>query len=114
MPMMLIEKKELQKIVKKLEIIGCEFGIVTEDGEVFGQPLERKKRERKNPGVAKYCEDQIKTLNVGEKITVNVEGFEPSVVQSSISSVGGRLFGKGAIATTKNDRSNCIEVIRYE
>lgn len=115
MSMMQIEKKSLQKALKMLDAIGCRYGVETEDGEVFGVALqgERKRSGIRNRGCSKYCEQSLVNLNVGEKLTVPVSEYEPEAVQACLAYAASKLFGRGSIATTRNDKSNCIEVMRF-
>ena len=115
MAMMQVEKKALERALRILDAIGCRYGVETEDGETFGVELQkdRKRASVKNAGCTDYCEQHIKDLNVGEKLTIPCGQYDASAVQSCLSNAASKLFGRGSIATTRNEKSGCIEVMRY-
>lgn len=115
MAMMQVEKKALEKAIRILDAVGCRYGIETEDGDVYGVALqqERKRSSIKNPGCSKYCEEQLRNLNVGEKLTVQPGDYDPTAVQACLSYAASKLFGQGSITTARNDKSGCIEVMRF-
>lgn len=115
MSMMQVEKKALEKALKMLDAIGCRYGVETEDGETFGVALqaEKKRSAVKNPGCSQYCEQQIQNLNIGEKLTVPFGDFDPPAIQSCLAYAATKLFGRGSITTARNDKSSCIEVMRF-
>ena len=115
MAMMQVEKKSLEKALRILDAIGCRYGVETEDGETFGVELQkdRKRAAVKNAGCTDYCEQHIKDLNVGEKLTIPLGEFDADAVQSCVCNVAGKLFGRGCITTARNEKSKCVEVMRY-
>lgn len=115
MSMMQVEKKALEKALRMLDALGCRYGVETEDGETFGVALqaEKKRSSVRNPGCSQYCEQHIRDLNVGEKLTVPVGEYDPPAIQACLAYAATKLFGRGSITTARNDKSRCVEVMRF-
>lgn len=115
MSMMQVERKALDKALKILDALGCRYGVETVEGETYGVALQPEKMRSsvKNPGCSKYCEQHIKDLNVGEKLTVPVGDYDPPAIQACLAYAATKLFGRGSITTTRNDKSSCVEVMRF-
>lgn len=110
----------LGRIAHALHGMGCQFVIVTPDGEKYGT-LEAKepkaaRRPLKHPFGAKssYVRPYLEKLEVGQVAEVPVTGteFTPSEVISACSALACRLWGNGQATSAYNDKTGMVEVLR--
>lgn len=112
-----LQEKELQKIVKFVEAIGCKYKIITVDGREFGSlnVTEEKvlKRKMKRPwgDLAKFYKTKLKfDCPVGEVQEVECGDYEPRDVRGAICSHLGKVWGNGTYATCVKDGK--VEILR--
>jgi hypothetical protein len=99
--------------------MGCQWVIVTPDGEKYGNMREEDKNKRrplKHPFGAKtaYVRPYMETLEVGQvaEIPVGGSGFDATEVINACSSLACRLWGNGQATSAYNSKTNMVEVLR--
>lgn len=112
-----LQQKELLKIIKFLDAIGCKYKIITTDGQEFGElsVVEKKllKRQLKRPygDLSSFYKPKINLeIKIGDVQEIDCGNHNPTDMRSSICSYLGKVWGKGTYATcTKN---NTVEILR--
>lgn len=108
----------LQKAIKILEAMKCDFKIISEFGE-FGKLEVNKPKmrmRRKRGSIDQIFNPKLASMNVGDVVTMDFEYFKQFDFKS-IADVGkamgkytNRLWGSGATIYSSNDTT--IEVMR--
>ncbi len=111
-----IQLKELARCIKFIEAVGCQYKIVTDDGQEFGN-LQTKPARKRSPLKHKYGElrAHIKAhLNleaeVGSVQEIPYTKYDPAITRSGICSLTSKHWGKDNYITNKKD--GFIEVLR--
>ena len=112
-----LQQKELLKIIKFIDAIGCKYKIITDDGQEFGEldVAEKKelKRHLKRPygELAKYYKNKLNfDIAVGEVQEVDCGDILPNELRSAICSHLGKEWGNGTYATCIKDGK--VEILR--
>ncbi len=114
-----LQKRELAKAVKLIEMLGCKYKVITPDGEEFGgltvvQPKPpRTKRNFSFPygTVAEYFKPFIDiNLKVGEVIEIPKGNFKVEVLRSGVCSYLTRVWGRKTYVTMMT--KDTVQVMR--
>lgn len=113
-----IQLKELQRMINFIEAVGCQYKIITPDGEEFGK-LEtkpaRKRRERRHEYgelIAFYKPQVDLESAIGSVQEISVGDFQAEEIRSGVCSMLSKAWGKEAYTTSINRKTNKIEVLR--
>lgn len=112
-----LQQKELLKIIKFVDAIGCKYKIITDDGQEFGtlNVTEKKelKRNLKRPygELSNYYKPKLNLgIAVGEVQEISSGDIPTEDLRSAICSHLGKEWGKGSYATCiKNGK---VEILR--
>jgi len=115
-----IQLKELHRMIKFIEGVGCQFKIITPDGQEFGdlevKPSGHKTRrplEHPYGELIGFYRPQIKLdAPVGSVQEVSCGEYVPTKIQSGICSYLSREWGKDTYTTFINPKTNLIEILR--
>lgn len=109
-----IQMKELQRIIKFLDGAGCQYKIVTDDGQEFGDlQAAKQKTQRQFPYGAfrSYIDARIDlSAEVGSVHVVDCGEYPPDRIQSAICSRLSEKWGSGNYTTYRN--GNTVEILR--
>lgn len=112
-----IQLKELQRITKFIEALGCKYKIITSEGEEFGdlEVVVEKKRTRtvKRPyGELVNWYRPLINLNaaIGSVQEIDCTGRDVEAVRSAISAHLSTNWGKKTYTTNLN--KNVLEILR--
>ena len=99
--------------------MGCQWVIITPDGEKYGNIREEDKNKRRplkhQWGVkTAYVRPYMETLEVGQvaEIPVDSSGFTPSEIINACSSLACRLWGNGQATSAYNSKTDMVEILR--
>lgn len=110
--------RELQRAVKFIEALGCEFKVITPEGDEFGT-LEVKVAKNKTRAPLRYAYGEIARFykpqlnlqsEIGDVQEIAVGKFTPEDIRSGVCSVLTKEWGKDSYTTSVNDHS--VEVLR--
>ena len=113
-----IQMRELQRAVKFIEALGCEFKVITPDGQEFGllevKPTKDKKRAplRYAYGeIAKFYKPQLNLqTEIGDVQEIAVGKFAAEDIRSGVRSLLTKEWGKDSYTTSITEHS--VEVLR--
>lgn len=114
-----IQQKELQRAIKFIQAIGCEYAIITPDGETYSSGLEViEPRERQRAPlryaygeIAKFYKPQINlSAEVGEVQEIAFGRFSAADIRGGICSYLSKEWGNDSYTT--NVTEHCVEVLR--
>lgn len=113
-----IQLKELMRMIKFIEGTGCQYKIITPDGQEFGglntkpQP-KRAPLERPYGELISFYKPQINLdAPVGSVQEVSFGEYVPTKIQSGICSYLSREWGKDTYTTFINPKTSLIEILR--
>ena len=113
-----ILKRELDKAIRVLDLIKCEYAIIDPDGQKYGNLEVAEKKKGKSRlkfprGVIKeHIEPFIKDLALGEFATVPVDKYGAERVQSAILNYMRGRRGENSATTSKSKDELTILVWR--
>lgn len=114
-----LQKRELARAVKLIEMLGCKYKVISPDGEEFGgltvvipKPPRPKRNLRLPYGtVAEYYKPFIDVnLNVGEVIEIPKGNFKVELLRSGICSYLTRVWGNKTYVTMMT--KDTVQVMR--
>lgn len=112
-----IKALALDRLVKQLENLGCQFKIIAEDGTEFGtlevQPPKRSSPRLDIRGETNYP-DLLKDLAVGDAAFVPAGTAPLNKVQSVCCGFMSATYGNGSYMTVQHPDRNGVEVLRLE
>lgn len=104
--MLEIQKKQFDRAVQVLDMLGCTYAIKAPDGTTTGtlQLADPVKPKRASPrhDYSLYCiPERVKVMKVGDVDVYKVIGEDSAEgVRSSVSACGSTVFGRGNFTTT--------------
>lgn len=113
-----IQLREIARCVKLLEGMGCQFKIITPEGEEYGT-LEVAPTKTKSRGPLKYKYGELATfyrkqlnydLPVGEVQVIDCGEYDPATLRGSLCSELGKNWGKDNYTTALVGKT--VEVLR--
>lgn len=113
-----IKTLAVERIVRQLETLGCQFKIITADGDEFGalQVVDKAKTTRvynRYVNETNYKE-LLSTLAAGDSVFVPANTAPLDGVQSVCASFMVQTYGKGTYMTVQHADRNGVEVLRLE
>lgn len=114
-----IQTRELQRAIKFIEAIGCDYAVVTPDGETYSSGLEvvEAKERTRAPlryaygEIAKFYKPQINiAAEIGEVQEIVLGKFTAEDIRGGVCSFLSREWGKDTYTT--NITEHCVEVLR--
>ena len=112
-----LQQKELLRIVKFIEAIGCKYKIITDDGQEFGSLVVTEEKSHKRKAKRPYGElinfyKGLVDLNspVGEVQVIPCNDYKPNELRGAICSYVGKSWGNGNYTTCVTDGK--IEILR--
>jgi len=112
-----LQQKELLRIVKFIEAIGCKYKIITDDGQEFGSLVvteeKVRKRQAKRPWgeLVGFYKDLLNLDSpIGEVQVVSCTDKNPKDLRGAICSYLGKHWGNGTYTTCIN--GDKIEILR--
>lgn len=111
-----IHEIALKKALHILDAINCDYHIAFE-GKEFGKPVGQKPKKGSKYGygnITFYIKPFIDPLKKGETVSIPFGDFDKNSIQSCVSSMVCRVFGKGSCITTRNNERQTIEVLRVQ
>lgn len=114
-----IKTLAVERLVKQLENMGCQFKIITEDGDEFGTLVVASDKPKTTRVYNRYVKETnyielLKDIKVGESVFVAAGTAPLDGVQSVCSSYMVMNFGKGTYMTVQHADRNGVEVLRLE
>jgi hypothetical protein len=114
--MITVQKKAFDNALKLLTQMNCQFLIIDEDGNEYGQLDKKGKRKRaqKYPygALANHVRTYINDLEVGQIQLVPFDMFKPNDLQSSASAFADKIWGKGSYHSHVNKTGEVLEFVR--
>lgn len=115
-----IQKIALEKILKSLTALGCQFAVVDPDGVKHGileiaDPQNKGKRSPlKHPfgELKRYVDSQLEGIAVGDVISVPQDKFDLETLQSSCGHYMRLNFGSDSYMTTQMRDQKLVQVLR--
>jgi hypothetical protein len=113
-----IQMRELQRAVKFIEALGCDFKVITPEGDEFGK-LEVKiaKNRTRAPlryaygEIAKFYKPQVNLqAEIGDVQEIAAGKFSSEDIRSGVCSLLTKEWGKDSYTTSVNEHS--VEVLR--
>jgi len=113
-----IQMRELQRAVKFIEALGCEFKVITPEGEEFGT-LEVKNLKNKTRAPLRYAYGEIAKFykpqlnlqaEIGDVQEIAVGKFTSEDIRGGICSLLTKEWGKDSYTTSISEHS--VEVLR--
>ena len=113
-----IQVRELHRAIKFIEALGCEFKVITPEGEEFGvlevKPVKDKKRAplRYAYGeIAKFYRPQINLqAEIGDVQEIVCGKFTVEDIRGGVCSILSKEWGKDTYTTSTTEHS--VEVLR--
>ena len=109
-----IQIREIERTAKLLHGMGCQFKIITPDGEQYGElpiaPQEKSNRCLYGAMAAFYKEKLNLLAEVGDVQEVPIGAFSVAKLQASMHTFLTKQWGKGNVVTHRN--GSVIEVMR--
>ena len=112
-----VQMRELQRALNLMTAMGCQYKIITPEGESFGdlvveQPKKRKRNlDGKFGDMAAYYKPLVNLeMAVGDVIEIPVNGFRKEAMRAGICSYLIKHWGKGTYTTMYSNE--CIQVMR--
>lgn len=114
-----IQARELQRAIKFIEAVGCEYAVITPDGDLFSNGLEvvEKKERTRAPlryaygEIAKFYKPQINlAAEIGDVQEIALGKFSAEDIRGGVCSYLSKEWGKDTYTT--NIAEHCIEVLR--
>lgn len=113
-----IKTVAIERIAKQLENLGCQYKIITEDGDEFGalHVMDKPKQTRiHNRYVTETrYKELLMNIGAGEAVFVPAGTAPLDGVQSVCASFMVQHFGKGTYMTVQHAARNGVEVLRLE
>lgn len=112
-----IQREAMNRAIRLLNAAGCQYAILTPDGEKLGalEIIEPKHRTRRMTGIdyrPLYLE-KVKALQPGDCVRIVApDDIRPNALRSTITAWCSQKYGKGACLTTINGQT--IELLRVE
>lgn len=115
-----IQKIALEKILKSLTSLGCQFAVVDPDGVKHGdleivQPRDKsKRRANKYPygEIQQYANQKLIGIAAGAVVAVPKDKYELEDVQAACGHFMRRSHGSDSYMTTQVRDKNVVEVLR--
>lgn len=119
-----LKNQALEDLLKALRNLGCTYFVIDEGGAEFkhgdvfanvkvkANKLNRRPLNYKMGELSNYLRPFIKDLKAGDAVVVPGGDYGAVVLQSSLTSLCNRTFGKGKCMTRTNTEENTIEVLR--
>lgn len=111
-----IQLKELARCIKFIEAVGCQYKIVTDDGQEFGnletKPV-RTRRPTKYPygTLSNHIRQHLKLdVEVGNVQEVPVDEYDPAILRSGVCAILTKTWGLDTYITNKKETH--IEILR--
>ena len=112
-----IQMRELTRVLKFIEAIGCQYAVVTDDGEILSNGLEVKPPRVKAPRAFHYGEvrgfitQQIKLdAEIGTVQEIPAGKYGTERIRSGVCSLLSERWGKDTYTT--NITEHTVEVLR--
>jgi hypothetical protein len=112
-----IQIRELQRVIRFLEGIDCQYAIITDDNELFSNGLEVKQRKSRSPlafpygEVKSFIQPQINlAADIGSVQEINVGKYGAERVRSGVCSILSSQWGKETYTTSLSEHT--VEVLR--
>lgn len=112
-----IQLRELQRVIKFIEALGCQYAIVTDDGEILSNGLEVKAPRSRAPLTFAYGEiksfitPQVKLdAEIGSVHEIAVGKYGAERIRSGVCSILTDKWGKDTYTTSINEHT--VEVLR--
>lgn len=112
-----IKALAIERLIKQLENMGCQFKVITEDGSEFGtlevQPPKRSSPRLDLRGSTNYPE-LLGDIKAGDSVFVPAGTAPLNRVQSVCCGFMSATFGSGSYMTVQHPDRNGVEVLRLE
>ena len=113
-----IQLKELQRVIKFIEALGCQYKIIAQDGQEFGK-LDTKPARVRGPRKHAYGEltsfyrPQIDlNAQVGSVQEISIGKYKSEDIRAGVCSMLSREWGKETYTTSLNAKNQTIELLR--
>ncbi len=114
---MSVKEKALQQALRTLEALGCQYKVITAEGEEHGalqvqrQKPARTRTLRHPPGTFKnYLAPHMEPMKVGDVAVIPSGEFAPTELQGAVTSLACNRWGKGSYMTTV--KGSTVELLR--
>lgn len=115
-----IQKIALEKILKSLTALGCQFAVVDPDGVKHGdlETVEAKARNKRSPvkhpygELKRYVDAKLDGIAAGQVFEVPQDKFDLEVLQSSCGHYMRFNFGADSYMTTQVREKQLVQVLR--
>ncbi len=113
-----IKIQTLNRAIKMLQALNCQFAIIDEEGGKHGV-LEVVEKSKRKPSLyphgtlSTYVQPYIKDIQVGDVRVIPAEGYDLETLRGSLCARLTTNLGKNTYNTMINKEQNRIEVIRY-
>lgn len=115
-----MDKEFKEVVIKKalsiLDATNCKYHIVEDDGTEHGQPVEIKKRARKENKYAHgelqgHVKTYLEGINPGEMKSVPIDKFEINTIQASACNYMRKIHGPSSFLTARSDDKKHLNVL---
>lgn len=115
-----IQKIALEKILKSLTALGCQFAVVDPDGVKHGdlELVDPKAKTKRSPlkhphgELKRYVESHLDGIAIGAVVSVPQDKFDLETLQSSCGHYMRLNFGSDSYMTTQMRDHNLVQVLR--
>ena len=115
-----IQKIALEKILKSLTALGCQFAVVDPDGvkhgalEVIVPKVKGQRRASKYPygEIQHYANQKLAGITAGMVIAVPTDKYDLEDTQAACGHFMRRTYGSDSYMTTQVRDKNVVEVLR--
>ena len=112
-----ILKRELDKAIRVLDLIKCEYLIIDPDGQKYGVLEASTKKTKQNREflrgeIKNYIEPFVKDLPLGEFVTIPADKYGAIRIQSAVLNYMRDYRGENSATTNKSDDELTVRVWR--
>jgi len=107
-----IKNKGLERIVRQLKNLGCEFMIVPNwDAEPVSNGKFANHKKMPHGACTRYVDGLIKDLMPGDSVTIPYGEFPPETVSSVVPSRAFTHFGRGNYVTGRREDGTGVDLL---
>lgn len=104
-----IKKQAIKKALLILDALKCQYHIIAEDGEEFGEPIiSKNKFQRRYPhgSLQNHAKKYLDGMAIGDTKSVPVAEFDLDSVQAAVCNFLRTRHGNGSYLTARGDDGN--------
>jgi hypothetical protein len=101
-----IKKQAIKKALLILDALKCQYHIISEEGEEFGEPISLKnKQQRKYPhgALQNHAKKYLEGMEIGDAKNVPIGEFDIDSVQGAVCNFLRKKHGNGSYLSARGD-----------